>query len=98
MTSLQLEPSTHAPCTSTTLRAAVGLAVCADASAAKSVASRCASGIVAATTRSSIFTPSAAMAGYGQREHQREEPKGQGPIRHESSPHGSIGSVSVLQD
>src|SRR5205807_6465082 len=36
MTSPQLEPSAHAPCTSTTLRAAAGLAACADASAARS--------------------------------------------------------------
>src|ERR1700738_4434029 len=38
ITSAQLEPSAHAPCTSTTLRASAGLAACADASAAKSVA------------------------------------------------------------
>src|SRR5438270_13628539 len=38
MTSPQLEPSAHAPCTSTTLRACAGLAACADASAAKSIA------------------------------------------------------------
>src|SRR6267143_1178322 len=37
MTSAQLEPSAHAPCTSTTLRATAGFAVCADASAAKSI-------------------------------------------------------------
>src|SRR6266478_7576360 len=36
MTSPQLEPSAHAPCTSTTLRAAAGPAACADASAARS--------------------------------------------------------------
>ena len=39
MTSAQLEPSAHAPCTSTTLRATAGLvAGRADAPAAKSVA------------------------------------------------------------
>ena len=38
MTSAQLEPSAHAPCTSTTLRASAGLAARADAPAAKSVA------------------------------------------------------------
>src|ERR1700730_7237996 len=38
MTSAQLEPSAHAPCTSTTLRASAGLADCADGSAARSVA------------------------------------------------------------
>jgi hypothetical protein len=38
MTSAQLEPSAHAPCTSTTLRASAGLTARADASAAKSVA------------------------------------------------------------
>src|SRR2546423_15469939 len=38
MTSAQLEPSAHAPCTSTTLRAFAGLAARAGASAAKSVA------------------------------------------------------------
>src|SRR6266436_6193723 len=38
MTSAQLEPSAHAPCTSTTLRASAGFAARADAPAAKSVA------------------------------------------------------------
>src|SRR5882672_3681160 len=38
MTSAQLEPSAHAPCTSTTLRASTGLAPCADACAESSVA------------------------------------------------------------
>ena len=38
MTSAQQEPSAHAPCTSTTLRATAGLAACAAASAAQSVA------------------------------------------------------------
>ena len=38
MTAVQLEPSAHVPCTSTTLRASAGLAACANASAAKSVA------------------------------------------------------------
>ena len=37
MTASQLEPSAHAPCTNTTLRASAGFAVCADASAAKTV-------------------------------------------------------------
>src|SRR6266550_3769931 len=38
MTSPQLEPSAHAPCTSTTLRASAGFGVCANACAARSVA------------------------------------------------------------
>src|SRR5882672_2517959 len=38
MTSAQLEPSAHAPCTSTTLRASAGLSARADALAANSVA------------------------------------------------------------
>src|SRR2546423_15219011 len=38
MTSAQLEPSAHAPCTSTTFRASAGLAGRADAPAAKNVA------------------------------------------------------------
>src|SRR5216684_6185886 len=53
MTSDQLEPSAHAPCTSTTLRATAGLAACADASAAKIIA---ASALIATTANfQSIF-------------------------------------------
>jgi len=47
MTSAQLDPSAHAPCTSTTLRASVGVALCADAAAAKSVAATIAAATLA---------------------------------------------------
>src|ERR1700730_10514628 len=53
MTAAQLEPSAHAPCTSTTLRASVGAAVCARASNPLSVAANAAT--VSAITNRAIF-------------------------------------------
>src|SRR6202171_2333867 len=53
MTAAQLEPSAHAPCTSTTLRASVGAAVCARASNPLSFAANAAT--VSAITNRAIF-------------------------------------------
>src|SRR5258706_12976862 len=65
ITSLQLEPSAHAPCTSTTLRASGGLAVCANAPAANSAAESIPMALTANLCNVFIFlTPLSIVHGY----------------------------------
>src|SRR5216684_7313757 len=56
MTAAQLEPSAHAPCTSTTLRASVGADVCARAPTLLSIAASAAT-VSAITTRAIFIIP-----------------------------------------
>src|SRR5438105_15103362 len=60
MTSAQLEPSAHAPCTSTTLRATAGFTVCPDDCPAKSIAESTLTAI--ATNFHSVFICRASLS------------------------------------